>query len=433
MPVFESLYAAGMAAVRRLSPTVSSRDSKLGRGVDGRRTALESLERWAEAHRDPARPLAWVHAPSVGEGLQARAVIESAQTRAPDRFQWVFTHFSPSAEGLASRMPVDWSGYLPWDVESDVTRALAALRPSVVAFTKTEVWPVLSRTAAAWGVPTALFAGTLPATSSRVTFPARPVLRPSMERLQLVAAIADADADRFIAAGVRPEVVRVVGDPGVDSAAQRAAAADPQAPFLRPFQDRPRPTLVAGSTWPADEAVLVPALTAVRSRTSELRLIVAPHEPDPEHVEPLLGALRREGWDTVTLREIEAGATLEGVDAVVVDRVGALAHLYTVGAFAYVGGGFHDAGLHSVLEPAAAGIPCIFGPRHRNARAAGELLGAGAAAEVGDARDLEGVVTGWLDDDMQRTVAGSVAARWIDAHRGASDRTADALLALVAS
>ena len=119
MPVFESLYAAGMAAVRRLSPTVSGRAGKLGRGVDGRRTALESLERWAEAHRDPARPLLWVHAPSVGEGLQARAVIEAAQARAPDRCQWVFTHFSPSAEALARRMPVDWSGYLPWDVESD--------------------------------------------------------------------------------------------------------------------------------------------------------------------------------------------------------------------------------------------------------------------------------------------------------------------------
>ena len=77
MSVFESLYAAGMVAVRRLSPTVSGRASKLGRGVDGRRTALESLERWAEAHRDPARPLLWVHAPSVGEGLQARAVIET--------------------------------------------------------------------------------------------------------------------------------------------------------------------------------------------------------------------------------------------------------------------------------------------------------------------------------------------------------------------
>jgi 3-deoxy-D-manno-octulosonic-acid transferase len=431
MPVFESLYAAGMAAVRRLSPTVSGRDSKLGRGVDGRRIALESIERWSEAHRDPARPLVWVHAPSVGEGLQARAVIESSQARAPDRCQWAFTHFSPSAETLAARIPVDWSGYLPWDVEADVTRALAALRPSVVVFTKTEVWPVLSRTAAAWGIPTALIAGTLPASSSRVTFPARPVLRPSMERLQLVAAVADGDAERFVAAGVRPDVVRVLGDPGVDSAAQRAAAADPAAPFLQPFHALPRPTLVAGSTWPADEAVLVPALTAVRSRRPEFRLIVAPHEPDRGHVDPLLAALRREGWDTMTLGEVEAGATIEGIDAVVVDRVGALAHLYTVGAIAYVGGGFHDAGLHSVLEPAAAGIPCVFGPRHRNARAAGELLGAGAAAEVGDARSLEGVVSRWLEDDGRRGSAGGAAAAWIDAHRGASDRTADALLALV--
>jgi 3-deoxy-D-manno-octulosonic-acid transferase len=431
MPVFESLYAAGMAAVRRLAPTVSGRDSKLGRGVRGRRSALSSLESWAETHRDPGRPLIWVHAPSVGEGLQARAVIEAARARGDDRHQWAFTHFSPSAESLAGRMPVDWAGYLPWDVEFEVTRALAALQPAVIAFTKTEVWPVLSRTAAAWGVPTALLAATLPESSSRMGFAAGRTLRPSMQRLRLVAAIAADDASRFVESGVPDGVVRVTGDPGIDSALRRSRAADPASPHLRPFDEHPRPTLVAGSTWPADEAVLLPALTAVRARRRELRLVIAPHEPHADHVAALVGELRGEGWDTATLAEIESDRSMDGIDAVVVDRVGVLAELYTIGAMAYVGGGFHDAGLHSVLEPAAASIPTLFGPRHRNARAAGELLGTGAAAEVGDARALEGVVSGWLDDDAGRAEAGRAAESWIETHSGAAERTAAALLELV--
>lgn len=430
MPVFESLYAAGMAAVRRLAPSLAGASSKLGRGVRGRQTALSSLEAWAEAHRDPARPLVWMHAPSVGEGLQARAVVEAVQARHPGRFQWVFTHFSPSAEPLARRMPVDWAGYLPWDVEGDATRALAAARPQLVAFTKTEVWPVLSRTAASWGVPTALVAATLPESSSRAGFPTRPVLRPSMERLELVGAIAHDDALRFRALGVREAAVTVTGDPGIDSALARAAAVDPDAPWLRPFLAGPRPTLVAGSTWPADEAVLVPALTRLRARAPALRVIVAPHEPDDAHVAPLLAALEREGWMPATLSRVESGE-VEDPDAVVVDRVGVLAALYTAGTWAYVGGGFHDAGLHSVLEPAAVAVPVVFGPAHANARAARALLEAGGAVEVAGADALFAALATWLDDPAAAQAAGRAARGWIEGHRGAADRTAAALLRLL--
>lgn len=427
MPVFESLYAAGMAAVRRLAPSLAAGPSKLGRGVRGRQAALASLESWAARHRDPARPLVWIHAPSVGEGLQARAVVEATAARAPGRLQWVFTHFSPSAEALARRMPVDWAGYLPWDVESDATRALAAARPQLVAFTKTEVWPVLSRTAASWGVPTALVAATLPASSSRVGFPARPVLRPSMERLDLVAAIAAADGERFRALGVRDDALEITGDPGIDSAATRAAAVDPDAPWLRPLLASDRPTLVAGSTWPPDEAVLVPALTRLRERAPSLRVVVAPHEPEEGHLAPLLGALAQAGWAPVPLAAVESGEVADP-DAVVVDRVGVLAALYTAGTWAYVGGGFHDAGLHSVLEPAAVGVPVLFGPAHANARAASALLEAGGAVEVADVDALAAALGRWLDDPAGAERAGRAALGWIDTHRGAADRTAAALL-----
>ena len=93
-------------------------------------------------HRDLSRPLLWIHAPSVGEGLQAMAVIEAVRERRSD-FQIVFTHFSPSAEELAARMPADVAGPLPWDTPQEAGRSVTAVRPDVLAFTKTEVWPVL--------------------------------------------------------------------------------------------------------------------------------------------------------------------------------------------------------------------------------------------------------------------------------------------------
>ncbi len=429
--MLEFVYAAAVVALRGVALVVAPVWPRLAGVMRGRRQAMASLLAWGRAHRDDGRPLVWIHAPSVGEGLQARAVIEALKGRVPDGIQSVFTHFSPSAEVLVTRMPVDWAGYLPWDVSGDIERALDAVRPSLVAFTKTEVWPVLSRACERRGIPTALVAATLPAGSSRVRPWARRLLAPSLGRLALVAAIAEEDGDRFVAQGAERTVVEVTGDPGVDAAVRRLERLDPDAPYLRPLLAVARPTVVAGSTWPPDEAVLLPALARLRGAHTGLRVVVAPHEPDPDHVEPLLESLRRDGWDPRRLSEVEAEGELGGVDAVVVDRVGVLAHLYRAADVAFVGGGFHGAGLHSVLEPAAAGVPVLFGPAHHNAWAAAKLVEAGAGSVVHDSESLAGATDAWLTDSAGRSSAGAAAREWIERHRGAADRTGEALSRLL--
>jgi 3-deoxy-D-manno-octulosonic-acid transferase len=421
-----ALYRVVQEAARALVPVLARGDSKVARGLRARRDAHEVLARWGATTRDPRRPTLWLHAPSVGEGLQARAVLEALRARRDD-VQTVFTHFSPSAEKLGRAMPADVSGYLPWDLEVPMGRVLDAVRPDLVVFTKTEVWPVLVREADRRGVPAALVAGTLPAEAGRLRWPARGFLSPTWAALELVAAIAQDDAERFVTLGVRADRVTVTGDPGVDSAAQRARAADADASYLAPFHADPRPTVVAGSTWPADDAVLLPALDVVRARVPDVRVVLAPHEPDVTYVAELRARLEDAGWSVATLTDVEASGSARDADAVVVDRVGVLAHLYTVGAVAYVGGGFGNAGLHSVLEPAAARLPVCFGPRHTNARAAGELLAAGGAREARDARGLADALATWLTKGEELHYAAVRAFGYIDAHRGAAARTADLL------
>jgi 3-deoxy-D-manno-octulosonic-acid transferase len=116
---------------------------------------------------------------------------------------------------------------------------------------------------------------------------------------------------------------------------------------------------------------------------------------------------------------------------VVVDSVGQLAHLYTIGDVAFVGGGFHDEGLHSVLEPAAAGIPIVIGPRHRNARAAGDLVRIGGAKIALNDAEMGRAFAGWLADGEARAAAGAGARGYIDGHRGAAARTAELLKTLI--
>jgi len=428
-----AVYRGIVRGVRSLAPLLGRGDSKLARGVRGRAGAGDRLREWARRERDRERPLLWFHAPSVGEGLQARAVLERCLERAPE-LQTVFTHFSPSAVGLAEGMPVDVADYLPWDVSGEMADVLDALRPDLIAFTKTEVWPVLEVEAGRRGARTALIAATLPQGSSRLRLPARWVLRPAFRRLDAVLAIADADARRLRTLGARPSALEVTGDPGIDSAAARSRAADPEAPHLDPFHRAGRPVVVAGSTWPADEAVLLDAWGELSTERPEALLVVAPHEPDASHLEPLERGLARIGCHSVRLARVEAegvDALADDVGAVVVDRVGVLAELYTVGVAAYVGGGFHDAGLHSVLEPAAAGVPVVFGPAHQNARAAAELLELGAAVEVDGVEALRSALATWLDDEQARGSSGRAGAGYIEAHRGAAVRTAEHLVECV--
>ncbi|MBV9773348.1 MAG: hypothetical protein JO040_05335, partial [Gemmatimonadetes bacterium] len=256
MPTLERLYTLALHAARPLFPLLARGEGKLGRGMRGRAGVLERMEAWARAQRDPARPLVWFHAPSVGEGLQARAVVEAFRARRPDT-QVVYTFFSPSAEKFAATVPADLADYLPLDLPAEVGRALDALRPDVIAFSKTDVWPTLTHEARRRGVRLAMLSGTLPASSSRLSGPARALLAPSYARLDRVAAISPADAERFGELGVPPERRSVMGDARFDQVWARAAAADRASPLLRSVADEMRPTLVAGSTWPPDEERLL--------------------------------------------------------------------------------------------------------------------------------------------------------------------------------
>lgn len=428
LPTVLPAYRALQRVARRAAPLAVGGRSKLARGIAGRRGAAEALVHWGRDARDPSLPCAWFHAPSVGEGLQARAVLEAWVAREPT-LQVVYTHFSPSAEALSARMPAAFAGYLPWDLPEEMGPVLDALRPDALVFTKTEVWPVLVTECVRRDLPVALVGGVVPPGAGRARWPARSLLRSTWARIALVAAVGEDDAEGFVALGVAHDRVRVTGDPGIDSAAARARAADPDAPHLRPFREERRPTVVAGSTWPSDDRVLLPALEKVRRRVPEVRAILAPHEPTPDVVARLLGAWEAAGWRARTLTDVERDGA-EGTDVVIVDRVGVLAHLYTVGDAAYVGGGFHDAGLHSVLEPAAARIPVSFGPRHANARAAGELLEAGGAREAADASALADALGTWLAEPDVRGYAGIRAFGYIHAHLGAADRTAALLQTL---
>lgn len=375
------------------------------------------LARFEAFVRDPSRPLLWVHAPSVGEGLQARPVIELVRQRLPSA-QIAYTYFSPSARGFAERLPVDFRDALPFDAAADMRRVLAALSPTALIFSKVDVWPTLAREAARRGTRMALLSATLAQSSSRRGVMASALLRDAYSRLDRVGAISVSDADRLIALGVSAARVSVTGDTRYDQVWARAQAVDRASSLLAPLAGD-RPTLVAGSTWPADERVLLAAWSRIVSTRADARLVIAPHEPTAAHLAPITRWAAESKLRTARLSE--AGAAT--ADVIVVDSVGVLGDLYALATVAYVGGAFHAAGLHSVLEPASFGVPVLFGPRHAGSRDARLLMDDDAAVAVNDADELAASLERYLGNRADRVAAGDAAARVVMNGLGAAERS----------
>ncbi len=422
MPGTSPFYRGASLAARGALALLHGLDAKLARGHRGRTASLAGFRRWAAQSRDRARPLVWFHAPSVGEGLQASAVITRLRARHPD-WQLAYTWFSPSAEAFAGRLPVDVAGYLPYDLAGPSESLLDALQPTTLVFSKLDLWPELATRAAARGVKVALIAATVRPGSGRLRWPVRALLSPGYQSVAAAGAIADDDATRLGVLGVPAERIQVLGDPRFDSVAERVAAVAADDPLLA-FGGGP--VLVAGSTWPGDEAVLLGAFRRVRERHEQARLILVPHEPTPEH----LGEVEHRAAAIGLPAPVRLSAATAPVPLMLVDRVGVLAALYGAGTMAFVGGGFHSAGLHSVLEPAAWGRPVAFGPRWQESRDAGLLVqAAGAraiatAAESGAVEEMTAIWCRWIEEPSSREREGSQALSVVRSGLGAADRTA---------
>ena len=426
VPTTSIAYRVLARAASALVPLIAKGSSKLARGDRARRAALEQWRQWSTTHRDRSRPLLWVHASSVGEGLQANAVLERLRRRNP-AWQIVSSFFSPSAEALARRQPVDYAGYLPYDIRSNVGPLLEMLAPTALVFTKLDLWPELATGAEARGVKLGMIAGTVSPRSGRGHPVARWLTRPGYQVLDRIGAIAEPDANRLIDLGAPAAGITITGDPRFDSALERAQAIRLDDPLRRLTAGAP--TLVAGSTWPSDERVLLDAFREVRNRSPSARLILVPHETT--HVESLTAAVRRAEWPHVRLTEL--GDEVPAI--VIVDRVGRLATIYGGARAAYVGGGFGSAGLHSVLEPAAFGVPVIVGPRWQSSREAGLLISAGGARAVTSVESAAQLAETWVEwsDPEASAASGARALEVVTRGLGAADRNAALVEELMAS
>jgi 3-deoxy-D-manno-octulosonic-acid transferase len=428
MPFNELAYDAAIQLARPLLQLAAPFAPKVRAGLQGRRGAQQRLLDWARAHRDFDRPLVWVHAPSVGESLMAQAIINEVRALRAEA-QIVFTHFSPSALRMVAQVGADVHDYLPWDTRAHARELIAHLRPGAIAFVRTEIWPALVREASVQHTPTALINAVLGPRSSRLRPAARWLLGDAYMRLSAVGAVSQDHATRFLRLGVRASRLTVTGDARFDQVANRVQQLDFEQPLLQRLRDDKVTTVVAGSTWPTDESEVLPALAQAR-KGCKMRIIIAPHEPEATHLRALEQRLNSLGLAHKRLSAVEG---TDGVlpEVIVVDRTGVLADLYASAQVAYVGGGFHEAGLHSVVEPAALGVPVVFGPRHGNAREADELAGMGGGFVASDGAGVASLIADLANRKLHRQKASEAARTFVQTRLGAARRNAELVVKLL--
>ena len=425
-PLVRIPYAAAGALTRLAVKVAPSSESKLFRGLAARRGLISRYESWAGAHRDESRALLWVHAPSVGEGLQALPVIQRFRAAHPEA-QLLYSFFSPSAERFAKTVGADFFDYLPFDHSEDTAAALDAIRPTAIVFSKLDVWPTLVANAAARGVKLGLLSATVPESSRRRSAIARLALGEAYASLDAVGAISPSDAERLLAMGVRGETMTVTGDTRYDQVWARATAPSTTRDSLAARYRDSRPTLVAGSTWPSDEERLFPAWMQVKNQIDSVRMIIAPHELSASHLSAV------ESWareNSLSLQRTSEGVS-RSTDVVLVDQYGILGYIYALADAAYVGGGFHGAGLHSMLEPAAFGAPVLIGPMHTDNRDARLLVAGGGALRCPGPGDISARLLAWFRNPAVHQRASAGARRVVEAGVGAADRSLELVETLV--
>jgi 3-deoxy-D-manno-octulosonic-acid transferase len=378
-------------------------------------------------------PSIWIHAVSVGEVLSTRPLIAELRKRYPSLRLFLSTT-TRSGQQLARRSVTDVDGifYFPFDWPFTVRRTLAIVQPRLFVMIENEIWPTMLRECRRRGIKTMVVNGRI----SGRSFPRYRLIRPFFRRV-----LADIDrfcvqgeetAGRLVSLGADRSRIAVTGSLKFDALDATPLPGRGPARVLRFFRmSSGRPVLVAGSTMRGEDEAVIRAFNRVRTTaggTNALLIIAARH---PERFEEVERLCKAEGLATTRRSDLPIDAEPR-CDAVILDTIGELAHLYQIATAVFVGGSLIPAGGHNILEPALYGKPIVFGPHMQNFTEIAEaFLSNRAAIQVRHARELEEVIVGLMADPVRRARLGAAARALIDAHRGATGRTLDVIADLL--
>jgi len=424
-----AVYSALLAAVVVLgAPWWLARMATSGRyraGLSGRLGVIPKGLSEAVA----GRKVVWLHAVSVGEVMAASELVRELRSRLPE---WVIA-ISTTTETGQRLARERFSGtpvfYMPLDFVSVVRRYLDTLHPNLVILMESELWPNLMNVCARQGIPVAVVNARVSDRSLPRYMRLRRLWRPLLEKVSLFLAQSDENARRLVRIGAPPDRVRVAGNLKYDV---KAAGESAMTKLLAERLPSGAKVFVAGSTLEGEEKMLLEAWPRVLGAAPGAVMVLAPRRP--ERFAAVADLVANSGFGVVRASELRAGGGV-GVIArgsvVLLDTIGDLASVYSLGTAAFVGGSLVAAGGHNPLEPARFGVPVVMGESSENFREIVETMRDADGIRIVREPNLAATLVGLL---MKSDEAGEVGERGrgvFEAQAGATRRTAEAVLGLV--
>ena len=351
----------------------------------------------------------WFHAASLGEFEQGRPMMETIRKRYPE-YKILLTFFSPSGYEVRKNYEgAEVICYLPFDTPFKVRKFINLANPSIAVFIKYEFWLNYLTELKKRNIKIYLISAIFRPGQLFFKWYGKWYLKAlkCYERL-----FVQDEASKKLLAGFGIENVEVCGDTRFDRVLEIRNNAR-LLPEVEIFAQGNRKVLIAGSSWPEDEEIII----SYFNTHPGIKLIIAPHEIHRAHLLYIQSLLLR---PSIRLSEAD-GEMLLTRDCLIIDSFGMLSSIYRYGDIAYIGGGFGK-GIHNTLEAGVYGIPVIFGPKYQKFKEAHGFIACGGGFAVDNSPAFFHCMDNLLSDTAFLHKAGTAAGNFVHQNAGATEK-----------
>jgi 3-deoxy-D-manno-octulosonic-acid transferase len=374
------------------------------------------------------RKVIWLHAVSVGEVMAASELVLELRKALPGWIVAVSTTTETgqrlARERFGAESPVF---YLPLDFAVLVRRYMKVLHPEALVLMESEFWPNLMDVAERRGTSIAVVNARVSDRSLPRYLRLRALWRPLLRKVSLFLAQSEENGARLVRIGAPAERVKVSGNLKYDV---KATDERPLTGLLRQRIPTEAKVVVAGSTLDGEEKALLEAWPRVLETEPEAILIVAPRRP--ERFNTVAALMEAAGFDVVRASALRAGEELKGRERIILlDTIGDLASVYSLGTVAFVGGSIVAAGGHNPLEPARFEVPVLMGRSSENFREIVEAMRIAEGIRIVESTGLAESMIDLLKDKTRAREMGRRGHEVFATKAGATARTVESLLKLL--
>lgn len=383
--------------------------------VRGRRSIFPRIAQTLKQKIKAGDKVIWMHCASLGEFEQGRPVLERLSAGG---YKVVLTFFSPS--GYEMRKNYEHAAcvfYLPIDTRANARRFVGLVKPRAALFIKYEFWLNYLAELRENRIDTYLVSGVFRPGQHFFKWYGKSFLH-AIKHFKTLFVQDEGSVALLKQHGLSNAVL--AGDTRFDRVMQ-IAACKTDFLYVEQFCDDAS-VIVAGSSWPKDEELLLKAFKKLKGAGSALKLILVPHEIDEAALQQTISRLSASGLQYGRFTKND----FLQKDILLVDTIGMLSQLYRYACAAYVGGGFND-GIHNILEVLAHGVPVAFGPNYHKFVEAKEAAAIGVGTPVRDVNQLHAFFSKMLGDRQHAARLRTEINAWMQLKTGATEKICAAI------